>query len=78
MNDMINHPYHYCSGEGKHECIEVLKEWMNQDAYRGFLRGNAIKYLCRAGKKDSEVEDLKKAQFYINKLVEEVSNERLK
>lgn len=77
MNDMINHP-HNNVGAGKHECIEVLKEWMGQEAYRGFLRGNAIKYLCRAGKKNNEVEDLQKAQFYVNKLVEEVNNERLK
>lgn len=78
MNDLINHPSHYAREGGKHECIEVLKEWMPKESYLGFLRGNAIKYLCRAGKKNNEAEDLQKAQFYINRLVEEVKNERLK
>ena len=78
MNDMINHPSHYVQGEGKHECIEVLKEWMDKKAFIGFLRGNAIKYLCRVGKKGDAVEDLKKAQYYVDRLVEEVTDERLK
>lgn len=69
MTDNVNHPSHYIQGEGKHECIEVLKEWMSEDEFKGFLKGNAIKYLCRAGKKIDKVEDLKKSQFYINRLI---------
>ena len=51
---------------------------MDKKAFIGFLRGNAIKYLCRVGKKGDAVEDLKKAQYYVDRLVEEVTDERLK
>jgi hypothetical protein len=47
---------------------------MSPDEYRGFLRGNAIKYLCRTGKKDEAVQECNKAIWYINKLVEDLKN----
>lgn len=68
VNDPVNHPSHYTSG--KVECIEGLEAAMSTAEFRGFLRGNAIKYLWRAGKKDDIVQDLKKAQWYLNRLVE--------
>ena len=40
------------------------------EQYKGFLRGNALKYLCRVGKKDDTVQELKKAEWYLNKLIE--------
>jgi len=67
--EAVNHPLHY-GGDTTYECIKVLKAWMSADEYRGFLRGNAIKYLCRTGKKDETVQELKKAAWYINKLIE--------
>lgn len=54
--DMVNHPPHYKDASGI-ECIEVTK-------YMSFLGGNCFKYLYRAGKKGSTVEDLKKAAWY--------------
>ena len=68
MEDVVNHPEHYNSGT-PYECIKVLKEWMSEEQYVGFLKGNIIKYLCRSEKKNG-TEDLKKAQWYMNKLVE--------
>lgn len=68
MEDVVNHPEHYNSGT-TYECIKVLKEWMSEEQYVGFLKGNIIKYLCRSEKKNG-TEDLKKAQWYMNKLVE--------
>lgn len=58
--DSINHPFHYTSVVPGIECIEVTKHF-------NFCRGNAIKYLWRAGEKDKtkEIEDLKKAIKYI-------------
>lgn len=67
--EAVNHPLHY-GGDTTYECIKVLKSWMSADEYRGFLRGNAIKYLCRTGKKDETVQELKKSAWYINKLIE--------
>ena len=56
QQDMVNHPPHYKDASGI-ECIEVTK-------YMSFLGGNCFKYLYRAGKKGSAVEDLKKAIWY--------------
>lgn len=66
-----NHPVRY-GGDSEYECIKVLKAWLNEDEYKGFLKGNAIKYLCRLGKKDSEKKELEKSMWYISKLMEEV------
>jgi hypothetical protein len=47
----------------------AMEAWMTPEAFAGFLRGNAIKYLARADVKGG-VEDLKKARHYLNKLIE--------
>ena len=62
MNDVVNHPAHYT--QGKIECIDFIT-----DKKLNFCRGNAIKYIVRAGLKDKakEIEDLEKAIFYIKR-----------
>lgn len=65
----VNHPSRY-GGDTTYECIKVLKAWMKPDEYKGFLRGNVIKYICRVGKKDETVQELKKAKWYLEKLIE--------
>lgn len=62
MNDIVNHPAHYT--DGKIEVIEFI-----EDKGLNFHRGNAVKYISRAGKKDpaKEIEDLKKAVWYLNR-----------
>jgi hypothetical protein len=62
-DDNVNHPAHY--NMGGIEVINAINAWGFGD---GFNRGNAIKYIARAGRKDpaKEVEDLKKARFYID------------
>lgn len=65
----VNHPSRY-GGDTTYECIKVLKAWMTPDEYKGFLRGNVIKYICRVGKKDEIVQELKKAKWYLEKLIE--------
>lgn len=69
--EMVDHPVHY-GGDTPYECIKVLKEWLDADEYMGFLRGNAIKYLCRVGKKDAAFQELKKARWYLDKMIEEL------
>lgn len=58
--DQVNHPKHYTSDPSGVECIEITR-------HRNFNIGNAMKYLWRAGLKDSdaEVQDLEKAVWYI-------------
>ena len=62
MSDNVNHPAHYT--DGKIEVIDFI-----EDKKLNYHRGNAVKYICRAGKKDpeKEVEDLEKAAWYINR-----------
>ena len=68
--DEVNAPSHYGSGK-THETINVLEEWLSGQELRGFCLGNAIKYLSRAGKKGSYLTDLKKARWYIDRLIAE-------
>jgi len=72
MNDIINHPSHYT--DGKIEVIDFI-----DDKKLNFERGNAIKYICRAGKKDKakEIEDLQKAAWYINHEIERLQKNSL-
>ena len=70
--DNVNHPKHY--GQGDIECIEYIADFLSYDEYVGYLRGNVAKYLHRWRYKNG-LEDLKKAQWYLSKLVEEVENE---
>ncbi len=64
-NDIVNRPAHYT--DGKIEVIDFI-----EDKGLNFHRGNAVKYIARAGKKDpaKEVEDLEKARWYINREIE--------
>lgn len=66
--DMVNHPDHYTSG--KVECIEGIEAALTPIQYCGYLRGNVMKYLWRCERKANMLEDLKKAQWYLNRLVE--------
>ena len=67
MADMVNHPAHYETG--KFECIDVMQETQGKEAVLNFCICNAFKYLYRFRKKNG-VEDIKKAQWYINKFIE--------
>ena len=66
-NDPVNHPSHYTSG--KIEVIDFL-----EDQNLPFHLANALKYICRAGKKNPEktAEDLEKAVWYLNRYISHV------
>ena len=64
--DNVNHPPHYANGGI--ECIDAMESMLSEKEFRGYLRGNVFKYLWRYPVKNG-VEDLKKAQWYLNKLV---------
>ena len=68
--DVVNNPSHY--NTGNIECIEAIEESMTPEAYRGYLKGNCMKYLWRYDYKGKPVEDLEKAQWYLAKLLQEV------
>jgi Protein of unknwon function (DUF3310) len=59
----VDHPAHY-GGDNVYEAIKVIDAWQ-----LGFALGNAVKYICRAGKKqnaDDPLEDLLKARWYLD------------
>lgn len=58
MSDNVNHPKHYTQAGTPLEPIDVIRDCP-------FDLGNAIKYVCRAGHKDDELQDLLKAKRYI-------------
>lgn len=68
QSDDVNHPDHYTSGGI--ETIDYQKAKATPEEFRGHLRLTALKYLSRAGLKDDTLKDLKKAQWYVNRLVQ--------
>ena len=69
VNDPVESPVHYNTGSV--ECIEAIKASMSDTEFKGYLKGNAMKYLWRYDYKGKPVEDLKKAQWYLARLTEE-------
>ena len=74
--DIINNPPHYTSGGI--ETIDYMEAKSTPEEFRGHLRLTALKYLSRAGLKENTLQDLRKAQWYVNALIEfiEDSNDR--
>lgn len=68
--DTVNHPPHY--NTGKLECIDAIEASMSVEEFKGYLKGNALKYLWRYNYKGKPLEDLKKAQWYLNKLASQI------
>jgi hypothetical protein len=60
--DVVNNPKHYTSHPSGVECIQITE-------HMGFVLGNALKYIWRADLKNG-IEDLKKAQWYIARELE--------
>lgn len=65
-DDKVNHPNHYTSG--KIEVIDFIKDQLTDEEFRGYIKGNLLKYISRERHKNGD-EDLKKAQFYLNFLI---------
>ena len=59
-NDSVNHPRHYIKHPSGVECIAITQ-------HMSFCLGNAVKYIWRSGEKGKEIEDLKKAAWYIDR-----------
>lgn len=71
--DVVNHPDHY--NNGNIECIEYLKDNMSWQGFTGYLEGNCKKYLHRWRYKKKPIEDLKKAAWYLDRLIRELETE---
>ena len=64
--DMVNHPKHYTSG--KIEVIKIMEDQLTPEEYRGYIKGQVIKYITRERHKNG-LEDLKKAHWYLTRLI---------
>lgn len=69
MTDMVNHPSHYADGWSNGAEVIDIAENLN------FNRGNAVKYIARSGKKGDELEDLRKAEFYIKREIARINSD---
>tara|TARA_R110002020_G_scaffold109555_1_gene253464 strand:- start:980 stop:1210 length:231 start_codon:yes stop_codon:yes gene_type:complete len=71
--DAVNKPKHY--NQQGIECIEGIRASMSDLEFRGYLKGNVEKYLWRYSYKGKPQEDLLKAQWYLSRLIEEITND---
>ena len=69
-SDPVGAPDHY--NKGAIEAIEAIKASMHPQEYKGYLKGNCLKYLWRYEYKNG-VEDLRKARVYLDWLIKEVA-----
>jgi len=72
--DMVNHPPHY--KQRGMEVIDVIEAGIGDQGFIGYLLGNILKYLLRFRHKGKPIEDLKKARWYLDKLIAVVSGEK--
>ena len=75
MVDNVNHPAHY--NTGKIEVINYINDKLNYEEFTGYLTSNIIKYISRYKHKNG-LEDLKKAQWYLNYLINYMEAEETK
>ena len=67
-NEMVNHPQHYKNNT--FECIDIMLDVFGKDKTVAFCELNAFKYLWRANNKGTDMQDKKKAIWYLNKYIE--------
>jgi hypothetical protein len=70
-NDLVHKPAHY--NNGSIECISYIKQQLGAE-FPSYLEGSAIKYIHRHRMKNANIQDLEKAKWYINKLIEHYEN----
>jgi hypothetical protein len=67
MNDPVNSPKHY--KVGGIETIDYMEAKLSPEEFAGYCKGNALKYISRAGYKVDANEDIRKAIWYLNRLL---------
>lgn len=71
--DMVNSPAHY--NKAGIETIDIIQS-VTKDGFEAYLQGNILKYVCRYRYKQNAVEDLEKARWYLNRLIETVGENK--
>jgi hypothetical protein len=71
LEDLVNHPNHYKSeGVSGIECIDAIQAALTEEEFQGFCKGNNIKYTWRSNRKHDVDTNIKKAIWYMNKLLD--------
>lgn len=71
-DDAVDSPSHY--NNGNIECIEYLRDNLSWEGFTGYLEGNCKKYMHRWRYKQKPLEDLKKARWYLDRLISELED----
>lgn len=69
LTESVNHPNHYGGSDNPYEAIKVIEAWGLD-----FNLGNAVKYIARADKKGKKREDLQKAVWYLERVIEKLNH----
>ena len=77
MGEKVDHPSHYGGADNPYEAIKVIEGWLGKEGAGNFCIGNALKYLCRAGRKEDNgvVQDLEKARWYLDRAISYLKEE---
>ena len=71
VKDDVKSPLHYKLDGFELESKDIIKSVLGKEGYKSWCHGTALKYLFRAGKKEDELKDFKKAKEYISWIIEE-------
>lgn len=72
----IINPEHYTGSNI--ECIDAIKAMLGHYGFISYLQGNLMKYIWRSPAKGNQAQDLKKAEWFLNRLIEEIETDRIK
>jgi hypothetical protein len=70
--DLVKQPPHYTRGEI--EYIEAMRSMLTAEEFKGFCKGNAVKYIWREDHKGSNIQDLEKSVVYLNWAIDNLKN----
>ena len=70
--DMVMNPKHYMVGG--YEAIDVIKAKLSPEEFRGYCKGNILKYIMRANYKGHHDQDCEKAEYYMEELTDALEN----
>lgn len=69
----VDQPSHYADRE--FEVIDVIKDTMTEEQFKGYLTGSIVKYIMRWDKKENPEQDLAKAKWFIDRLIGEIGGD---
>lgn len=71
-HDPVDKPKHY--NQGGVECLDAIEAALTPEEFKGYCKGNIIKYVWRENLKEQNIQDLKKSNFYLNRLIDKLEN----